>query len=345
MNFRRSLPFVLSCLGLACGGSVDEPFIEGAGGASGATNTGGVAAGFGTGGTSTGGTAGAGTGGYGAVGPGGAGGTGGIVGDWQTLVEGTWDLPGGSEEYRCVKKTVDQDIYVKSFGAINPVGTHHTVLTVGPPQGPDGIERCSAFDNSIQQIYGSGVGTNEITFPEGIAVKIEAGTQLFLNLHLFNTRPDGITGTSGTRIIPVDESEVEHVAEVVLAGTLSLNIPPQQESTAVGNCRMSDDYTLFSVLPHMHQMGRHQKVIAESSIEGDVVLIDEPYDFDEQLIYDIDPVQVAAGDRVRVECTYENPTSQTVRWGDSSNQEMCFSGIFRYPATGGFFICADGVPF
>ena len=35
-----------------------------------------------------------------------------------------------------------------------------------------------------------------------------------------------------------------------------------------------------------------------------------------------------------VECTYVNQTGQTVRWGESSDDEMCFGGFYRYPAIG-----------
>jgi hypothetical protein len=50
---------------------------------------------------------------------------------------------------------------------------------------------------------------------------------------------------------------------------------------------------------------------------------------------------MAAGDRVRVECTHQNTTGSTVRFGDSSLQEMCFAGLYRYPAAGGYFICTN----
>jgi hypothetical protein len=39
-----------------------------------------------------------------------------------------------------------------------------------------------------------------------------------------------------------------------------------------------------------------------------------------------------AGDQVQIECTYQNDTDETLHWGDSSLAEMCFIGLWRYPA-------------
>jgi hypothetical protein len=38
-------------------------------------------------------------------------------------------------------------------------------------------------------------------------------------------------------------------------------------------------------------------------------------------------------------CTYDNTTGQTVRFGESSDDEMCFTDLFYYPAQGANFVC------
>jgi hypothetical protein len=209
---------------------------------------------------------------------------------------------------------------------------------MGPPSGPDGVTACEATDNHGESVFGSAVGTNSFEFPEGVAAKVDAGSQLLLNLHLFNATLDELSGTLGTKMVPIDESEVEYVGQTLTAGTFNLNIPPQQESSQVGSCTMSSDATLFAIQPHMHQLGSHMKVTAESSVDGERVLYDDPYDFEQQLYYHIDPIQMAEGDTVRFECTWRNPTDRTVTFGDSTLDEMCFVALYRYP-TGGDDFC------
>ncbi len=267
------------------------------------------------------------------------------TGEWQGLVDHEWTIPAGEEEYYCVRKTVDKDMYLSSFRAISPLGTHHTVLTAGTPNGPDGVTVCNGLTNESMMIYGSGVDTNPIQLPDGVAVKIEAGQQLLLNLHLFNTNDaEALSGTSGIEIKEVPEAEVGDLAEGILAGALNLTIPAEQVSTSVGHCTMNGDVTLLSVAPHMHQMGTHMKVVIEDP-NGDIVIHDNAYDFFEQKIFTLDtPLELAQGTKVRVECTYNNNTQNDVGFGDSSGEEMCFAGLLRYPALGGDFntiVCSD----
>jgi hypothetical protein len=78
--------------------------------------------------------------------------------NWQPLLSGDWTLPQGTEGYTCVRQTVTEDLYVKAFDAINPLGTHHTLLTMGEPNAPDGVTLCNAGENRFLSAFGSGVG-------------------------------------------------------------------------------------------------------------------------------------------------------------------------------------------
>ncbi|MEM9196001.1 MAG: hypothetical protein AAGF12_42945, partial [Myxococcota bacterium] len=108
------------------------------------------------------------------------------VGDWVNLIAGDWTLPSGEEDYLCVRATVTEEMYIGAFRPVIPEGTHHTVLTMEDGNRPDGITSCSAGENGPRMIFGSGVGTPELNMPEGVAVRLPAGQQLLLNLHLLN---------------------------------------------------------------------------------------------------------------------------------------------------------------
>lgn len=264
---------------------------------------------------------------------------------WQTLVEGDWSMPAGSEGYVCVRATVPEDIYVSGFSAISPLGTHHTLLTAEPDSDePDEVFDCNASTNGPRMLFGSGVGTNDIHFPEGVAVKLEAGSRVLLNLHLFNTSTETLTGRSGTLIDVMSPDEVEHEAEGILAGKVAgLTVEPGI-TTQTGSCTMSHDVTIFAAAPHMHQLGSHMKTVAVPANGEPRVLVDAPYSFDEQIYYPVDPLlELSAGDRITVECGYTNPGPETVYFGDSTTAEMCFTGIYRYPkGEGESFICTEG---
>ncbi|WP_437668735.1 hypothetical protein [Sorangium sp. So ce131] len=260
----------------------------------------------------------------------GSGSGGGDSGGWTTLIDGTWELAPGTEGYWCTRKTIEEDTYVKAFRALAPPGTHHTLLLRSNGGSPDGQSACGATLGA-DMLHASGVGTDDLTFPEGVAVKIPRGTQLMLNLHLFNTNPSTLEGVSGTLVQQVPESAVEQVAELVLAGTFDISIPPNGSQTVEGTCRFPGDSTISAVWPHMHMRGTHMKVTYEGA-SGSKVLHDGPFAFGDQKNYPLSPVKVAAGEAIRVECTYENPTPHPIGFGDSSTSEMCFAGLYRYPA-------------
>jgi hypothetical protein len=259
---------------------------------------------------------------------------------WTSLITGTWTLAAGTEKYHCAKRTVAEDTYIRGFRGVAPLGTHHTVVTIQAPDGPDGEFPCSPGTISDQMLFASGVGTDDLIFPAGVAVKVPGGMQVGLNLHLFNVGEATINGTSGTDIWVVPASEVTAEAEMMFAGTFSVVLPAGQETTLQGDCLFAKDATVVTVWPHMHQLGTHMKV--EHVGAATATVHDEPYSFYEQVNYPITPLVVKAGESIRVHCTYNNTTGTTVYFGDSSEDEMCFSGLYRYPAANDGLFCAEG---
>jgi hypothetical protein len=260
---------------------------------------------------------------------------------WKTLITGHWEVPAGEETYQCVRFTVPEDLTISSVRALSPPGTHHTFLMVSDtPAAADGVSKCGAGTTGTRNIAGSGVGTMDFTMPAGVGIQLKKGQQLLLNLHLFNATEKTITGQSGTTVKVLAGSEVKQYAEGLLAGTINLNITSGGPVTQMGTCTMDHDVSIFAVVPHMHQLGIHLKAVAHSSVMGDVMLSDRPYNFESQLIYPMTPeIQMKKGDTISVECTYMNGTGNTVKFGESSLEEMCFLGTYRYPAGTGSFMC------
>lgn len=263
-------------------------------------------------------------------------------GEWSTLVQGAWEMPAGQEGYRCVRLTMTEDVYIKEFQPIAPPGTHHTLLSINEtPKGADGISNCSAGDNGLVMLLGSGAGENYSAgpLPDGVAYKVGKGTQLNLNLHLFNLRESSLSGVSGIKVRTTTADAVSNFAETILAGPLTFSIPPGR-STVEGQCTIKSDTTVFAVAPHMHQLGVYLKAVLKRSAGGTETLFDGAYDFDDQRQTATGRLALTAGDKVQVECTYENTTTKNIGFGQSSLDEMCFIGLYRYPIAGESSICA-----
>lgn len=268
------------------------------------------------------------------------------------LINRDYSIPAGEEIYRCIGIRVPEDMYITTFRASTPVGTHHTVLTIDDnPGGFFGTELgeydCDVQALGLEMLFASGVGTDDLQFPDGVAIKVEAGRFLHLNLHLFNAGTSTLAGNSGIYVKVVPASEVENEAEMIFAGNMSFTIrkernTPENPEVISGGCTFDRSATLMAYWPHMHQYAVHQKVtLTQGGVPN--VLHDEPFGFADQVNYPIDPlISISPGDSINVDCSYVNTTGQDIQFGDSSTAEMCFTGLYRYPKQAQFlFECAQ----
>jgi hypothetical protein len=243
------------------------------------------------------------------------------------LISGAWSLQPDSENYVCVRQTVTTDTYIKTIVPVAPVGTHHFVLMIGDPTGPDGITNC---DSSLTEpaIFASGVGVQPLTMPDGVAIHLVAGQQLLLNLHLFNTGDQMLSGTSGIEFMPSDPVDAAHSAGVVLAGkTLGLTVAVGSSTQDATCTTPTAGQTMFAIAPHMHLLGTHL-----AATYNNVSLFDSDYSFDDQQFVPITPTVTTTNGKLHVTCSYTNYTGDVVKFGESTLDEMCFAITFAYPA-------------
>ena len=204
-------------------------------------------------------------------------------------------------------------------------------------------ERVRPFDDGQSALFGGGVGSNDYALPAGVAMKLRAGEQILLNLHLFNASEKPLEGTSGVLVRVMPEEQVEHFAEAVLAGTIDLDIEPGRNILQSGS--------LHDVAGFDDHRGRPAYAHARRSYEG------RREEFDRRRAsrfptgttasthssyIRVDTVQMKAGDVVYIDCTYDNMSDHALHFGNSSLDEMCFAELLRYPVSDKpMFVCAN----
>lgn len=259
------------------------------------------------------------------------------------LIGRTWTVPAGSSDvYKCVRFTVPEDMYITNIQAEAPLGTHHTVLSIAGANGtsgPDGEQDCEVFTLGLVMLYASGVGTSPLDFPPNVGVKVAKGTQIHLNLHLYNASDEPISGETAIWV-KSQPTPPPMLAEMVFAGPLDFGIPAGDNREIIGQCTITRSYSVFALWPHMHKLAKHQKIELLRGDDPPVTLHDMPYDFEEQKYWPQTPeIQLQPQDKIQVTCTYNNTTGGEVRFGDSSDKEMCFGGMYRYPAANSILFC------
>ena len=270
--------------------------------------------------------------------------------DYTKLIGGSWSLAAGQlDTYRCVRLTIAADTYITNIVAQAPPQSHHTVLSISSSRtaGPDGEYACDVGELGMQMLYASGLGTSPLDFPAGVSVRIPAGTQIHLNLHLFNATDQPQSGESAI-YVKSQPTATATLAEMVFVGKFLFQIPAGgPANTTAYNvtgqaCQLNSASTVFAVWPHMHQSATHQKLeFVRGGTPTSMHNLD--FNFNEQTYYKKTPeIQLQSGDSLNITCTYVNKTTAAIRFGDSSNEEMCFTGLYRYPAlNNGLFQCTD----
>jgi hypothetical protein len=339
-----------SCGDSANDGAVMQQTSGGAGGmmvASGGAGAGGAPVSGGAGGTvSSGGIGGAGgtvsSGGIGGSGGGVAGSSGGMGGSGGTMVEPTPEVPfdgadfvtwsteefslePGQERYLCFASSLDEDLVINGYNTLGGQPyVHHLIFARTRTPEPEGFEECDvAFRNSWDTLFITGAGASTLEFPEDAGHQLPTGTQLLVQMHLLNATEQAV---SGSLDINMRRSSIEKPRPVssFIFGTAAVELPPSTTSEVVGTCPMWQAVDLIAGFPHMHMLGTSMRFEVGSS-EADLreVFKREPFNFDDQRI---DPLElsIAAGSITRVSCTYDNPHDETIGYGESSFNEMCY---------------------
>ena len=170
--------------------------------------------------------------------------------------------------------------------------------------------------------------------PEGVGQKLPKGADVCVQFHYHRT---GKEEKDRTRIglyfakKPVDLN----YRSIPIPGVF-LAIPANDKAFQVENSwRLSEDVTLYRMMPHMHLLGQNIQLTAKSPDGKETTLIDIPHwDYNWQEQYELkEPVKLPQGTVLRVRATYDNsannphnPNSppRAVRIGEQTTDEMCF---------------------
>jgi hypothetical protein len=245
---------------------------------------------------------------------------------WETLISSDWTLAAGQERYWCATVTLPADTYAHAMRPIGPPGTHHTVISLNTPSGPDnpGFSCGPEFG----EFWASGYGTQPLVLPPGVGLLAPGGMQLRMSLHLFNATDGPLSGTSGLEIQRMNPADVVHTASVTYHGPLVFAIPSNNQPHTVTHTIGVGDRNIVAIFPHMHQLGTHFR--ARLTGANPTMLWDQAYQFESQEFSAVLPVVPTAGSMLETQCTWVNNTGGTVTWGDSSNAEMCFTILMSY---------------
>jgi peroxiredoxin len=177
--------------------------------------------------------------------------------------------------------------------------------------------------------------------PDGYGWHIPAGSDVIMQVHYHR---DGRLEKDRTQIglyFAKKSSGIKPFKGGVIAGQfprvgLFPGIPAGDEHCAIhGSIPVREDCTLYSVMPHMHLVGKEIKVtLKPSGGEAKTLLAIKDWDYNWQETYFLkQPLKLKAGDVLEVDAVYDNSTKnpnnpndppKSVFIGEQTTNEMCF---------------------
>lgn len=254
------------------------------------------------------------------------------------------------DEYRCfvIPTNFNEDKVVSGIEVIpsNAEIVHHVLLFQDDSGRP---EQLDARDEGIGYAGFGGTGSNASTlmagwvpgnapafFPKGMGIMLKKGTSLVMQVHY----PAGSKGQKDQTEVRLKFSKESNTREVKIAPILNHNqlnegelfIPANTTKTFTQNFRLNTNYSLLSVLPHMHLIG--ESITVNATKDGDTInVVDIPkWDFHWQGTYVFPKLlKASAGYSLNVEATYNNTDSNPnnpndppldVEEGEATGDEM-----------------------
>ncbi|MGV3617200.1 MAG: ascorbate-dependent monooxygenase [Fimbriimonas sp.] len=168
--------------------------------------------------------------------------------------------------------------------------------------------------------------------PDGTAFKLYPGTTIVMQVHYHKSGKPEEDKTQLGLYFAKEPIEREMFLHWVF--NFNLNIPPgAKEHKMTRTYTYGRDETIYSVMPHMHLIGKSMKSWLEypDGTTKPLVHVDK-WDFNWQLVYALkEPIKVPAGTKQHIEAIYDNSADnpynpntppKPVRWGEETTDEM-----------------------
>jgi len=275
--------------------------------------------------------------------------------------------PAGRDVFRCfvlpTGLTEDRDVVAVEVRPGNSRVVHHALLFIDTahagrklgakaqkaprneedPHGPEDLDRGPGYSTSMgvgflpsAGLGGWAPGQLPRLLPEGTGMRLAKNADVVMQLHYHRTGRLEKDRTSVGLYFAKKPVKREYQGGV-LSGGYFFAIPPGAERYPLkGKSYATADFTLHSVMPHMHMLGKEIKVTLTPPDGGPArtLLAIKEWDYNWQETYFFkEPVRVREGSRLDVEAVYDNSSKnprnpfdppRRVTFGEQTTNEMCF---------------------
>jgi hypothetical protein len=255
----------------------------------------------------------------------------------------------GKENTQCVVKRLGNmdKLHVGTFHNVLGDASHHLIVyrvndTVEQPTPFD----CKPFTDTLDPTKGSTLMITQkkdetLTLPKGVAYTLDANQMIRLEMHYINATAKEKTLVSTSTMIPIPDADFKDEADFLFIGNPDISLPPGMKTTVGPSFfKLPAEYAdakFFAITGHEHQYGTNVTVnTAANATDVGTAVYDVPgWSWSEPAtVFQDPPFTIPAGGGFNFTCEYENTGKDTVTFGESANNEMCFFWAYYYPSHG-----------
>lgn len=262
----------------------------------------------------------------------------------------------GEEGTECVQVRLSNTAPVNVIRLHNTLSlaSHHFIVSkVTDPEGAEAaIAPCVAFRGAIKgaPLTITQKKDDDIELPAGVAYNLAAGQVMHLELHYLNVGSTPVDVSAETELFAAPAATPLQEATVMLIGTAAFSIAPHTTgSTGPKFTALPDEMAgvhFFAITGHTHRFGTDVQVSAAASEDqaGTLLYAPQPFIWDAPEMKRLEPaVVVPDGGGFSYECKWNNPSEDTIMFGESALAEMCFFWAYYYPKKPVTNVLLDGL--
>ena len=268
----------------------------------------------------------------------------------------------GKENTQCITVNLNnpEGAYVRRIRADLTAGSHHMVVYTSSKTVEDTVPKdCQPFSgilNGEHPIFIAQQPQAKLEFPTDengtpVGFEIPPHQMVKLEMHYIDTTqfPLSVIGKISFDTVPL--STMVTKSDLAFWGTTNINIPP----SSMGDTGVLYQHALagtktFALTTHQHHLGTGMLVwYGNSANDPNKMLVaegknwaDPPVElFAKPLDFPTNGNGASSTKGLAFQCKWNNTTPNTVTFGESFNDEMCFVWQYYYPSQG-FQLCVDG---
>lgn len=244
------------------------------------------------------------------------------------------------EVFRYIPLNNAEDLFVNSFRMRMRPGSHHFILYTYPETTPaedmpepeilrdlrdpetGSYEDSLGFDvfNWRNMLYAKPLVISQsrqfdFELPDGVAVRLPAGSGVDVNAHYVNTQEQAIQGEAFVNLGLIDSTQVRHEARVFAMSNFDIELPAGQVTTLEKEFFFKEDRRIMLLVSHAHdRMVEFTAEMIGGERDGELMYVSHDWEHPAPLRFD-PPLQVHEGEGLRLRATYDNNTGRDLYFG------------------------------